>query len=76
MPAYLEIAAPLTDLLKASSGHQKVNLSFECETAFNLIESTLTSLPVLKHFDPALRTAVHVDWESKRSGSSLAPMAT
>ena len=35
MPAYSEMAAPVTDLLKASSGAQKVNWSVECETAFN-----------------------------------------
>ena len=61
MPAYSQIAAPLTDLLKNSSGAQKVNWSLECETAFNLIKSTLTSAPVLRHFDPALQTAVHVN---------------
>ena len=63
MPAYLEMAAPLTDLLMASSGAQNVNWSVESETTFNSIKSTLTSAPVLKHFDPAprLRTAVHVN---------------
>jgi hypothetical protein len=55
------MAAPLTDLLMASSGAQNVNWSVESETTFNSIKSTLTSAPVLKHFDPALRTAVHVN---------------
>jgi len=32
---------------------QKVKWSVECETAFNFIKSTLTSTPVLRHFDQA-----------------------
>jgi len=71
MPAYSQMAAPLTDLLKASSSAQKVNLSPECETAFNLIKSMLTSVPVSRHFDPALRTAVHVDGSQNAAGDVL-----
>jgi len=64
------MAAPLTDLPKAS-GALKFNWSLECETAFNLIKSTLTSAPVLRHFDPALRIAVHVDGSQNAVGAVL-----
>jgi len=40
VPAYSQKVAHLTDLLKASSGAQKVNWSLECETAFNLINKS------------------------------------
>jgi len=32
-----------------------------CQTACVGLKSALTSAPVLQHFDPALRTAVHID---------------
>jgi len=71
MPAFSGMAAPLADLLKASSGAQKINWSVECEIAFNLIKSTLTSAPVLRHFDPAQRTAVHVDGSQNAVGAVI-----
>jgi len=71
MTTYSKMTAPLKDLLKASSGAQKVNWTVECETAFNLIKSTLTSAPVFRHCDPALRTAVHVDGSQNTVGAVL-----
>ena len=71
MPAFSEMAAPLTDLLKASSGAQKVKWLVERETAFNLIKSTLTSALVLRHIDPTLRTEVHVGGSQNAVGAVL-----
>ena len=62
IPSFSEMAAPLTDLLKASGpGTRRIAWSVECDTAFNMLKTTLTSAPVLRHFNPDLRTAVHID---------------
>ena len=71
MPAFSQMSAPPIDLLKASSGAQKVKWSIECETVFNLIKSTLISAPVLRHFDSTLPTAVHVDGSQNAVGAVL-----
>jgi len=62
IPSFSEMAAPLTDLLKASGpGTRRIAWSVKCDTAFNMLKTTLTSAPVLRHFDPLLRTAVQID---------------
>ena len=72
LPRYSEMAAPLTDLLKNSGpGHHSLNWSVACEESFNLIKRTLTSAPVLRHFDPALRTAIHIDGSQNAVGAVL-----
>ena len=62
IPCFSEMTAPLTDLLKDSGPKARtIRWSVECETAFNLLKTTLTSAPVLRHFDPKLRTDIHID---------------
>jgi len=62
LPLYSETSAPLTDLLKNTKhGQHRLNWTLECELAFTKIKEDLTSTPVLRHFDPSLRTAVHID---------------
>jgi len=55
------MAAPLTDLLKNSTSKKALTWSVECQESFVHIKQSLTSAPVLCHFDPALRTAVPID---------------
>jgi len=43
----------------------------ECDTAFNMFKITLTSAPVLRHFNPDLRTAVHIDGSQNAVGAVL-----
>jgi len=43
----------------------------ECDTAFNMFKITLTSAPVLRHFNPDLRTAVHIDSSQNAVGAVL-----
>ena len=38
---------------------------------FTKIKEDLTSAPVLRHFDPALRTAVHIDGSQNAVGTVL-----
>ena len=42
-----------------------------CQTAFVSLKPALTSEPVLRHFDPALRTAVHIDGSQNEVGAVL-----
>jgi len=42
-----------------------------CQTAFVSLKTALTSAPVLWHFDPALRTAVHIDGSQNVVGAVL-----
>jgi len=42
-----------------------------CQTAFVSLKTALTSAPVLWHFDPALRTAVHIDGSQNAVGAVL-----
>jgi len=66
------MAAPLTDLLKASvPGTRRIAWSVECDTAFNMLKTTLTSAPVLHHFNPDLCTAVHIDGSQNAVGAVL-----
>jgi len=56
------MSAPLTELLKdTKGGRQSLQWSMACQTAYVSLKTALTSAPVLWHFDPALRTAVHID---------------
>ena len=68
IPVYSEIAAPLTELLKNTKGGK---WSVSCQTAFMSLKAALTSAPVLRHFDPALRTAVHIDGSQNAVGAVL-----
>ena len=62
LPAYSERVVVLTDLLKGTlHGRQKLAWTVECEESFLDLKITLTTSPVLRHFDPALRTAMHID---------------
>ena len=62
IPCFSEMVTPLTDLLKDSGSQARtIHWSMECETAFNLLKTTLTSVSVLLHLDPNLRTAIHID---------------
>jgi len=66
------MAAPLTDLLKASGpGTRRIAWSVECDTAINMLKTTLTSAPVLRLFNPDLRTAVHIDGSQNAVGAVL-----
>ena len=71
-PSFSEMAAPLTDLLKASGpGTRRIAWSVECDTAFNMLKTTLTSAPVLRHFNTDLCTAVHIDGSQNAVGAVL-----
>ena len=72
IPLFAEVAAPLTDLLKgARHGRQRLDWSLSCEQAFCGLKEVLTTAPVLRHFDPKLRTAVHVDGSQNAVGAVL-----
>jgi len=72
LPPYSETSAPLTDLLKNTKhGQNRLNWTLECELAFTKIKEDLTSAPVLRHFDPSLRTAVHIDGSQNAVGAVL-----
>ena len=43
----------------------------ECDTAFNMLKTTLTSAPVLRHFNLDLRTAVRIDSSQNTVGAVL-----
>jgi len=56
------MAAPLTDLLESSVPCSHcLAWTVECETSFGMIKTALTLAPVLRHFDPTLWAAVHID---------------
>ena len=72
LPSFSEISAPLTDLLRNTrSGRQRLVWSLECAEAFAHVKALLTSAPLLRHFDPGLRTAVHVDASQHAVGAVL-----
>ena len=72
LPAFAEVSAPLTDLLKGSRhGRQRLQWNLACDHAFAQLKTMLTSAPLLRHFDPALRTAVHVDASQHAVGAVL-----
>jgi len=66
------MSSPLTELLKdTKGGRQTLQWSMACQTAFVSLKTALTSAPVLQHFDPALRTAVHIDGSQNAVGAVL-----
>ena len=70
IPSFSEMAAPLTDLLEASGpGTRRIAWSVEYDTAFNMLKTTPTLAPVLRHFNPDLRTAVHIDVSQNAVGA-------
>ena len=70
IPVYSEMAAPLTELLKNTKERsQNLEWSVSCQTAFMSLKAALTSAPVLRHFDPTLRTAVHIDGSQNAVGA-------
>ena len=72
LPLYSETSAPLTDLLKNTKhGQHRLNWTLECELSFAKIKEHLTSAPVLRHIDPSLRTAVHIDGSQNAVGTVL-----
>lgn len=72
IPSFAEIAAPLTNLLKGTRhGRQRLEWSLPCQHAFVMLKDVLTSAPLLRHFDPALRTAVHLDASQSAVGAVL-----
>jgi len=72
LPLYSETSAPHTNLLKNTKhGQHRLNWTLECELAFAKIKEDLTSAPVLRHFDPSLRTAVHIDGSQNAVGAVL-----
>ena len=72
IPGFAEISAPLTGLLKGTkNGRQRVEWTMACEESFTLLKAMLTSAPLLRHFDPTLRTAVHVDASQNAVGAVL-----
>ena len=57
-----ELSAPLTDLLKGSNhGRQRLAWNLSCDHAFAHLKELLTTAPLLRHFDPKLRSSVHID---------------
>jgi len=72
IPLYSDMSAPLTELFKdTKGGRQTLQWSMACQTAFVSLKTALTSAPVLWHFDPALRTAVHIDGSQNVVGAVL-----
>ncbi len=72
LPSFAEVSAPLTDLLKGSKhGQQSLAWTLECEHVFAHLKEMLTTAPLLRHFDPALRTAVHIDASQHAVGAVL-----
>jgi hypothetical protein len=72
LPAFAEVSSPLTELLKGSKrGRQRLPWTLECDHAFAQLKDMLTSAPLLRHFDPSLRTAVHIDASQHAVGAVL-----
>jgi len=72
IPLYSDMSAPLTKLLKdTKGGHQTLQWSMVSQTAFVSLKKVLTSALVLRHFDPALRTAVYIDGNQNAGGAVL-----
>ena len=59
---FSERAAVLTDLLKGvQHGCPRLDWSLVCEHSFLDLKDAHTRAPVLHHFDPTIRTVIHVD---------------
>ena len=62
IPGYSQRAACLTEILKGTKGKtQKLLWTLQVQTDFVDFRGSLTEEPCLRHFDPLLRTEVHVD---------------
>jgi hypothetical protein len=60
------------ELLKGSKGgRQRLAWTLECDHAFAQLKEMLTTAPLVRHFDPALRTAVHIDASQHAVGAVL-----
>jgi hypothetical protein len=69
---FSERASPLTDLLRGTTtGRQRLLWTPCCDQAFRDLKLELISTPVLRGFDPLLRTAVHVDGSQSVVGAVL-----
>jgi hypothetical protein len=67
--AFSERASPLTDLLRgATTGRQRLLWTPRCEQAFRDLKLALISTPVLRGFDPLLRTQCMWTGLSRSSG--------
>jgi len=71
IPLFSEMAAPLKDLLKNSTSKKALTWLVECKESFIHIKQSLTSAPVLCHFNPALRMAVHINASQNAVGAVL-----
>ena len=72
IPVYSEMTAPLTELLKnTKGGFQNLEWLVVCQMTFMGLKAVLTSVPVLRHFDPALHTTVHIDGSQNAVGAVL-----
>jgi hypothetical protein len=69
---FSERASPLTDVLRGvTTGRQLLLCTPSCEQAFRDLKLDLISTPVLRGFDPLLRTSVHVDGSHSGVGTVL-----
>jgi hypothetical protein len=72
LQAFAEVSSLLTELLKGSKrGRQQLQWTLECDHAFAQLKDMLTSAQLLLHFDPSLRTAVHIDASQHAVGAVL-----
>ena len=72
IPGYSHRAACLTEMLKGTKGKgQKLQWNLQAQAAFEDLRGSLTEEPCLRHFDPLLRTAVHVDASQQAVGAVL-----
>jgi hypothetical protein len=72
LPAFAEVSWSLTELLKGSKGgRQGLAWTLECDHAFAQLKEMLTTDPLMRHFDPSLRTAVHIDDSQHAVGAVL-----
>ena len=59
-------------MLKGTKGKgQKLQWNLQAQVAFEDLRGSLTEEPYLRHFDPLLRTAVHVDESQQAVGPVL-----
>ena len=72
IPLYSDVSSPLTELLKdTKGGRQTLQWSMTCQTALVSLKTALTSVSVLQHFVPELRTAVLIDGSQNAVGAVL-----
>jgi hypothetical protein len=72
LPAFAEVSSSFIELLKGSKGgRQRLAWTLECDHAFAQLKEMLCTAPLLRHFDPSLRTAVHIDASQHAVGAVL-----